>query len=825
MTPPSRSIPSCALVAVALALFGLACDDECKKGNSECVSDSLIRACVPGDDGPEWFVHACGEQERCQQGGAAAVAVASGDGGQASSGEGAICAGTCEVGHSECVAEAVARYCVDGRGWELDPCEAGQRCVDGSCRYTDGGVQVCAPGARTCASDRIERVCDRAGSGWVERECDEAEQCLVDRCAPNPDASCDVESRCLDNKTALRCLGEDRGFQVVECSGDTFCEDGRCRGDVCAIGSLCGAGDQVVECVDGESLTHSQCGVNEACKQERDWASCVPKPCEPDRVVCGDPRDPDVDDTRYYTQCKSGEETSSGLPEWVVGQCTGLLTCDPASALSGQPCQQQCTPGAQACMADPDLGISDGWAECQDDGTWGTVANCNVGGGLRQQCVIEPNLVASDLPVAQCVDPVCGYVIELQDGEGGACSEGRIQRCDADGKLQAPEDCEVGFCRATTAAVLSDGRTPGACDTEVECEEGEERCLFDSLIPSTRYQVCEQGHWSAKLETCTDDGQCLEYVDAEGLSKKVCGADCTPGEKRCNISDQVETCDDSGKWGGGSSCETGVCALLGDTPGKRDAACILECVPGERRCTGATVAASDGVSSGTSQEAVCGDDGLLGAPTDCAAGSACRVSSAGVHTGCVECVGPNVLGGNQWGYMDTRCDPAASTQVQDCGGDNTWLSSRACSAGTSCRMVNGSSCGLCNIGGLSMPCTDSNWATQQLCGSCLVNGSTVVCTETNVVAYSSPTSTCMSLFGDGTASAEATYPDGTTSWGGYLNCCDGDGGGGDGQFLQTSSCVTSGWGTPTAAGGYDDCCSTRVVAGVGAAFAYCDLAL
>src|SRR4029077_3744819 len=133
-------------------------------------------------------------------------------------------------------------------------------------------------------------------SKWIEQPCEMGDKCLIDRCAPDPDASCDVPSRCLDNKKALHCLGEAKGFAMVKCEGDTYCEGGHCRGAVCALGSTCSAMDnQVVKCVAGKSFENSQCAVNEVCKAERDEASCVPKPCTPGEIKCGDPRDPKVD--------------------------------------------------------------------------------------------------------------------------------------------------------------------------------------------------------------------------------------------------------------------------------------------------------------------------------------------------------------------------------------------------------------------------------------------------------------------------------------------------------------------------------------------------
>ncbi|MFI5309217.1 MAG: hypothetical protein ACHQ53_17810, partial [Polyangiales bacterium] len=321
-----------------------------------------------------------------------------------------------------------------------------------------------------------------------------------------------------------------------------------------------------------------------------------------------------------------------------------------------------------------------------------------------------------------------------------------------------------------------------------------------------------------------DDGQCLDYTDPTGLRNTVCGADCAPGEKRCNISDQVQSCGSDGKWATAKSCPVGACSTIGSMPGKRDAACVLECLPGELRCTGTTVSAPDGVSTGFSEQAVCDSMGLLGTATACPTGKVCRVSGAGEHLGCVECVGPDVLGGNDWGYMDTRCDTKTPADVQECASGNTWSPSRACSGGKTCRVVNGTTCGTCYNGLTTTTCTETNLATQQQCGPCTLTNPVVsltACTNSSIVSYTS-TGSCQSLFGDGPSTAVTGQPAGTTSWGGYTDCCDGKSSTGtNGEFLQFYGCVARGYGTPTSAGGEPDCCSNYVTAGAGASFAYC----
>jgi hypothetical protein len=790
-------------VLVACGLLA-ACEDECKVGASRCVNDALIRTCVPTADDPVWVVNPCPQSEVCDPDG---LPSAAGDAGTSGRG-GAACVGTCEQGSSECVSPELTRYCVNGRAWQLDPCSVGEVCeqATGTCQLaTPGeGVRACEADARACASDEVEKVCDADGTAWVERACDPGELCLVDRCAPDPDASCDEASQCLDNKTALRCLGEARGFETVDCTGETYCEGGRCRGSVCALGSVCAGLNQVRECVDGVSLRDSQCGVNEVCKQDGDVASCVPENCVPGATVCGDPRDEDVDDTKFYSRCLAAGLTTSGIPEWVTGECTDLLTCDPTFAGTDNPCRQACTPGAQTCMVDPQ-GVADGFAECQDDGTWGPISRCNPGAESRLQCVLQRTPDASALPVALCAEPVCAFVIANQAGVGGSCEGAQLLACQQDGTLAAAAACDVGICRPTSLALQADGRLPGACDTDLLCEDGEQRCIRNGAAATPLYQSCNGGVWSAALETCADDEACLEYVDDDGLSHALCGGDCVPGSRRCNPGGELETCADDGTWGGAASCGVGVCQAVGSN----DAACVLQCVPDAVRCAGATQLAPDG-ALGYTMQATCDSEGELGTATACATGQLCRISGRGEHVGCVECIGPDVLGGNTLGFMDTRCDPADATRVQSCNTSNAWDASRACTSGTSCVGPNVASCGTClSAAGTNVVCTETNIDNEQVCGACTVNLTLLPeCTEAAINTLTTGAESCTSQF-TGT----------TTAWGGEPDCCNGSGG----AFLQTTNetCGTMGYGIAIPWGGQPDCCSAFLVAAGGPNFAYC----
>jgi hypothetical protein len=458
-------------------------------------------------------------------------------------------------------------------------------------------------------------------------------------------------------------------------------------------------------------------------------------------------------------------------------------------------------------MVDPLSGIADGFAECQTDGTFGPVQRCNTGAESRLQCVVQPNLAASALPKTLCAEPVCAFVIANQVVDGGACSAGQIQRCKSDGTLGAAESCKLGICRSTSALRQADGQLPGACDQNVKCEAGEERCVEDGALRTPLYQVCDGGAWSSALKTCPNDGACVDYLDQDRHSHKACGAECAPGHRQCDVNDKLQICDASGNWGAAQSCSAGVCQALGNS----DAACVLACVPKSVRCTGTTVIASDQTSQGFSQQASCGADGSLGTPTACPTGQACRVSSTGEQVGCMACVGATVVGGNALGYIDTRCDPSDTTKVQECADGNTWAASRACAGGKTCIGPRGPTCGTClSAAGNLVVCTQTNIDDQQLCASCPVTGFGTVaqCTQSAINTASAAAQSCASLFGGA-----------TTTWGGLPDCCNGNAG----AYLQTTNvtCLSRGYGSPGPWGGEPDCCSSRWVAGGGSSVAYC----
>ena len=813
------------LMAAALCCGGLVgCKKECKTGTTECINGELIRTCVPTADSNEWLISQCPSNSSCVDDGASADA-------GAGSAAVAACVGTCDVGESECVDDSLARFCVNGGIWELDMCGVGEKCVSGKCTIGegDGSVQACVPGTKQCASDLVEKVCDPDGTAWIQQPCMANEVCVDTECTADPASSCDDGNQCLDNTHAIRCLGKDQGFSIEECQNGTYCLGGVCRGSVCAIGSTCAGPNQVRECVDGESFVDTQCAANEVCEQrpDSDTAACVPIECKLNTTVCGDPRDPSVDTTQFFTTCTTSNVT--GNPAWATGECTGLTTCDPTVLGGGttvqSPCRQDCTPGAQRCVGvggtSTGTGVVSGIQTCGDDGTWMPAENCNEGTNTYLQCALTMSSDPGELPTAICAEPVCAAVFNynnanmdpLTDLEGACTDSGELRRCKPDGTLAAATACDNYVCEPGTG-MTSDGYTPGLCPKTPVCDDGDERCVWDSTTPTPYYQTCVNGFWSNELKTCANDGLC--YPAKTDGTGKLCGAECTPGSHRCDPTDadgkSIQTCNNKGKLGAAEQCDKGMC---GFSSTYNDAVCMLDCVPRDQVCLGTTVLSADYTHYGTNMTATCGSDGLLNTATSCDPGTTCRKSSTGIVLGCVECVGTDVPGGNESGINDTVCDDVDNGRILECGADNTF-SARDCNGSKVCQGGGMLTCGSCYsaFGYYLAQCSEALVNDTETCGSCNVPqnaGGTVLaaqCTEASILATGDAVSTtCVgNSFGSAVNITGSVY-------GNVTGCCSN-------YVLGTASCGTEGLGTASLIDGVTDCCSAAEVA-TGSGIAYC----
>jgi hypothetical protein len=202
----------------------------------------------------------------------------------------------------------------------------------------------------------------------------------------------------------------------------------------------------------------------------------------------------------------------------------------------------------------------------------------------------------------------------------------------------------------------------------------------------------------------------------------------------------------------------------------------------------------------------------------------CRTSGTGVVVGCVECIGPNVPGGNDQGYNDSACNPNDATKIQECDANNK-LVERACAGSKVCQGATPSSCDTCDdgvTGTADVVCTQPNLIAAQKCGGCTIdidggNGSQtanlVECTEDAIdsAVISGGSNTCA---GQGFGPAVG-------SWGGVSNCCR-DSTEGYSGCIDNTGPQTVDYGFPTnGVPGVPQCCGDFANVGGGGAFAYC----
>jgi len=466
-------------------------------------------------------------------------------------------------------------------------------------------------------------------------------------------------------------------------------------------------------CTDGNTLAQTACGGADLCVETASapvrTAACKPAECRPDPdgcdFVCGNRLNPAADQTTWMSYCQS---TAAGYRWNIVGCGTGQ-SCDPTGGRCNgnkdkmAACRSACTPGDQRCTAD-----GTAYQTCDATGQWTAATTACTPSPTARQLVCMPKPLSPGKVV--CGDRLCAQ------GYSGVCdATGMIRLCDATGRVaQAATACSSGTCRSVGQPIA--GLDPGACQTD--CVAGEARCTAPG---ANSFQTCVGGVWSATTTTCAGATSCVGYNDPAGLRKTVCG-DCAPGTHQCQ-GDQIQTCSATGQYGAAAGCAVGLCTSINNG---KDAACVAQCIPGTKVCVGADKA-TPGIAyaKGTDSEGTCTANGLLPpAPTACGTGKACRVSSTGVAIGCVECVGTNIAGGNEYGFTDSRCTDAtgafpgnpAGSATQVCGAANTWpASATACPGGQQCGQTQpGLSCqGSCpdpfDYGG---KCTASGLASQ-----------------------------------------------------------------------------------------------------------------
>jgi hypothetical protein len=148
-------------------------------------------------------------------------------------------------------------------------------------------------------------------------------------------------------------------------------------------------------------------------------------------------------------------------------------------------------------------------------------------------------------------------------GGGGTPTGGQSSPCLAGATRCAGSGPTVEVCTVQGTWVMKEACTSvcqnGACSGT--CRAGEKHCAANQT-PET---CSDQGDWvagDACPNSCTGAG--------------VCGGDCKPSSKRCDVANPLtpQTCDENGKWISGPPCSN-LCS---------SGSCGGSCMPGIRRC-------------------------------------------------------------------------------------------------------------------------------------------------------------------------------------------------------------------------------------------------
>ncbi len=645
MTPRNRALIG--LFSVSLVAMGhVGC------GNRAAVDNSLAFICHPGKAAClTWQVgqvcNAQGQWATFQCTGSLSCNVEAGgcveSGSACTEGD---CAESCTPYMHECTEAGLQRVCRgDGLGWRKSECPADSVCDSGAC------IGNCTTGTSSCTSGGLVRTCRSDETGYSESECPLSMSCLAGNCVSKTTANCTPGSSiCLNETTALECLRDGSAHAVKDCPRETTCIGGKCFGTVCAAGesrcvdSAVAPFSGVQTCNDdGTENLVTNCAAGAACVLNKVSGApeCYVAPCTLNEQVCGDP-DSNSESTTLLSRC---ETLYDGKIGWVAYRCEAPSTCKVTSNSSSSTrtasCYLECTPGTQRCK-DSNVEV------CSEDAKW-EVTKCNRTNGTEDVCVFVPGTKQ-----AVCGDKACKTLSSSATNYAtrGRCSSDLISRCGEDARLGDAVACEKGQCMAAT-----DGF--GSCEEPSVCQhpDGWRECVSTN----DSYVECVAGHWDPKL--CDAGELCKEA--AEGLA--ACGDHCVPGmQHRCVDATNYQDCLDDGTWGPALPCGTGEC-----NPKSND--CESACLPGDVRCIGEIVVASNGSSLGSRAMQFCSSNGNWTTPAYCNANTLCRRSGLGRTIGCVECVGGTVLGGNEEGAIDDRCS-ADLTGRQECEDDNTWPS-------------------------------------------------------------------------------------------------------------------------------------------------------
>ncbi|HEY3498733.1 MAG TPA: hypothetical protein VGK73_28775 [Polyangiaceae bacterium] len=269
----------------------------------------------------------------------------------------------CAVGERRCNGSQPQICNADRTGFVNDgtACATAALCSSGSC-----SAPACAVGERRC-DDEQPQLCNSNRNGWNDSgaACASAALCSEGTCQAPVCATGEV--RCSGAQPEI-CRADRTGYQSngAACATTALCSGGECQAPACAPGDY--------DCDDEVLLA---CNAGRTGFEEADTCASAAL-CDAEAGMC---RAPVCEAGAYRCNEAALERCNGDGTGWTVEEtCGSSALCDVAN----RECDE-CAPGSFDCTSEDVL------RECDEDGRWDEIAECDVG--------------LCDASLGMCLDP------------------------------------------------------------------------------------------------------------------------------------------------------------------------------------------------------------------------------------------------------------------------------------------------------------------------------------------------------------------------------------------------------------------------------------
>ncbi len=425
---------------------------KCAPSTKECVSPALARVCPA--DGSGWLAQPCHDGEKCDKGECkpdpnAACLPNSGaclnattalrcranamgfdqincPSGTTCEGNG-LCAGSCIVGSSICLAGGLVGTCVNGNTYTPTSCGATELCV--SVSSTPYPTAACKPAACTPTANGCDTVCGNKNDATADQTK------FTSTCVATPTGYAWVAVGCSASQTCNPVGRACAGTKEASCASD--CTPGQLR---CASNQLstqiCGP--------DGKWGAVTACNANPAATS----LICQTSPVDPTTVLCGDPicaaGARGSCDATGLRKCGPDGKLAAAGTACATGAC--IATGAPIGGVIPGACVTECQAGDERCTANG----ATSYQTCSASGRWSVPVGCPSADGGAAAATCLDYRTATSRPAKVCGGVCAPGVTRCVSGDGGTVNDA-IETCSALGVWGAPASCTVGACTAGIA--------------------------------------------------------------------------------------------------------------------------------------------------------------------------------------------------------------------------------------------------------------------------------------------------------------------------------------------------------------------------------------